>query len=111
MGRNFTRRQIVAGAAVLGGTLALAGCAQPQQKKQGDTGADKESVSVDLIVVGSGLAGLACSTAAAEKGAPGSTDREILWVRLWFVWRQAIHRPPVLPLLQVCLCGKPSLTS
>ena len=69
MGRNFTRRQIVAGAAVLGGTLALAGCAQPQQKKQGDTGADKESVSADLIVVGSGLAGLACSTAAAEKGA------------------------------------------
>lgn len=69
MGSMFTRRQFIAGAMVLGGTFALGGCSpQPEAKKQ-DAAAQGESAQADIIVIGSGLAGLACSASAAQNGA------------------------------------------
>ncbi|MEG1561109.1 MAG: FAD-dependent oxidoreductase [Gordonibacter sp.] len=65
MQMNFTRRQVVAGAAVLGGTLALGGCASPQKTKQTEAVSGKQA---DIVVVGSGLSGLACAVSAAENG-------------------------------------------
>ena len=72
MGSMFTRRQFVAGAMVLGGSLALTGCSpQPESKKQdAASGADPtEATQVDIVVIGSGLAGSACSISAAQNGA------------------------------------------
>ncbi|WP_101721149.1 FAD-dependent oxidoreductase [Eggerthella timonensis] len=72
MGSMFTRRQFVVGAMVLGGSLALTGCSpQPESKKQdGASGAAaSEATEADIVVIGSGLAGAACSISAAQNGA------------------------------------------
>ena len=66
---SLSRRQFVMGAAVLGGTLALGGCA-PQNKEEGAaTGDAGEGLSADIVVIGSGLAGEACARSAAQNGA------------------------------------------
>lgn len=70
MGSTFTRRQFVAGLAVLGGSLALTGCSpQSASTKQVDATAAAEASEADVIVIGSGLAGSACSISAAQNGA------------------------------------------
>lgn len=70
MGSTFTRRQFVMGAMVLGGSLALTGCSpKPESKKQDGASGATESVQADIIVIGSGLAGSACSISAAQNGA------------------------------------------
>lgn len=67
MGNTFTRRQFMVGAMVLGGSLALTGCAPSSEKKA--TEATPEATQADIIVIGSGLAGMACSCSAAQNGA------------------------------------------
>ena len=70
MGSTFTRRQFVMGAMVLGGSLALTGCSpKPESKKQDGASGATEPVQADIIVIGSGLAGSACSISAAQNGA------------------------------------------
>ena len=70
MGSTFTRRQFVMGAMVLGGSLALTGCSpKPESKKQDGASGATEPVQADIIVIGSGLAGSACSISAAQSGA------------------------------------------
>lgn len=73
MGSMFTRRQFVVGAMVLGGSLALTGCS-PQSEPKKENGAataagSAEAAEADIIVIGSGLAGSACSISAAQNGA------------------------------------------
>lgn len=70
----FSRRQFVAGVAVLGGTLALTACgANPSPKDESAAGGDgnsgSEAKETDIVVIGSGLAGSACARAAALGGA------------------------------------------
>ena len=71
-GKTFSRRQFVAGFAVLGGTFALTACGAQPQSSTG-TGSQDESGSktkeADIVIVGSGLAGSACARAAALGGA------------------------------------------
>lgn len=68
----FSRRQFVAGVAVLGGTLALTACGanpKPESTTGGEGGSGAEAKETDIIVIGSGLAGSACARAAALGGA------------------------------------------
>jgi succinate dehydrogenase/fumarate reductase flavoprotein subunit len=70
MGSIYSRRQFVIGAMVLGGSLALTGCApQPESKKADGAPTQGEATQADIVVIGSGLAGLACSASAAQQGA------------------------------------------
>lgn len=70
MGSMFTRRQFVAGAMVLGGSLALGGCSpKPEAQKQTTAASEDEAASADIVVIGSGLAGSACAISAAQNGA------------------------------------------
>lgn len=68
----FSRRQFVAGVAVLGGTLALTACgANPKTENptSGSSDAGAEAKETDIVIIGSGLAGSACARAAALGGA------------------------------------------
>lgn len=68
----FSRRQFVAGVAVLGGTLALTACgANPKTENptSGSNDAGAEAKETDIVIIGSGLAGSACARAAALGGA------------------------------------------
>lgn len=72
-GKLFSRRQFVAGVAVLGGSLALTACGanpKPESTADGSGGdAGTEAKQADIVIVGSGLAGSACARAAALGGA------------------------------------------
>lgn len=72
-GKTFSRRQFVAGFAVLGGTLALSACGVNPAAEKNAGGASSDSGSAaketDIVIVGSGLAGSACARAAALGGA------------------------------------------
>lgn len=70
MSLNITRRNFVAGIAVLGGSLALTACgANPSTTTNEQGTSESDVLSADIIVIGSGLAGSACSRAAALGGA------------------------------------------
>lgn len=58
----LTRRQFVVGALALGSSLTLTACA-PKQKSF------ERPIQADVLVIGSGLAGMACSLSAAQGGA------------------------------------------
>ncbi len=68
--KKLSRRNFIAGAAVLGAGAMLAGCspkgeAEPEAQSAGDS----FSETADVLIIGAGLAGSACARAAAEGGA------------------------------------------
>lgn len=65
----LSRRQFCMGAAILGGTLALGGCAPAPTPKSSDGQAGEDALSADVVIIGSGLAGEACARSAAQNGA------------------------------------------
>ena len=94
MGSTFTRRQFVMGAMVLGGSLALTGCSpKPESKKQDGASGATEPVQADIIVIGSGLAGSACSISAAQNGASVLLVDKVSHVHLPHLEGQRVHCP------------------
>ncbi len=64
----LSRRKFCIGAAILGGSAALAGCSPSSQGQNEGSGAT-EALNTDVVVVGAGIAGMSCARAAAEGGA------------------------------------------
>lgn len=78
MGQNITRRSFMSGAALAGAgafAFSLAGCAQSPKKTSSETEskeaahAPKSTESCDIVVVGTGTAGMCAAVRAAELGA------------------------------------------
>ena len=67
--KNIDRRAFCAGAAIVGGSIALSGCAGNSTPKNGEKQNTNEIIETDIAVVGSGLAGEACALSAAQNGA------------------------------------------
>ncbi|MDU6012083.1 MAG: FAD-dependent oxidoreductase [Slackia sp.] len=67
--KAINRRSFCAGAAILGGSFALAGCSGANSKQPGEEKTKGEVIEADIAVIGSGLAGEACALAAAQNGA------------------------------------------
>ena len=67
--KTINRRSFCAGAAILGGSFALAGCSGTASKQADEEKPKGEIVETDIAVIGSGLAGEACALAAAQNGA------------------------------------------
>ena len=75
--KTINRRSFCAGAAILGGSFALAGCSVTASKQADEEKPKGEIVETDIAVIGSGLAGEACALAAAQNGAKGRACREV----------------------------------
>lgn len=67
--KAFDRRAFCAGAAIAGSSFALSGCSGGSDSKDGSKQNGGETISVDVAVIGSGLAGLSCALSAAQNGA------------------------------------------
>ena len=67
--KTINRRSFCAGAAILGGSFALAGCSGTASKQADEEKPKGEIIETDTAVIGSGLAGEACALAAAQNGA------------------------------------------
>ena len=67
--KTINRRSFCAGAAILGGSFALAGCPGTASKQADEEKPKGEIIETDIAVIGSGLAGEACALAAAQNGA------------------------------------------
>ena len=67
--KTINRRSFCAGAAILGGSFALAGCSGTASKQADEEKPKGEIIETDIAVIGSGLAGEACALAAAQNGA------------------------------------------
>ena len=67
--KTINRRSFCAGAAILGGSFALAGCSGIASKQADEEKPKGEIIETDIAVIGSGLAGEACALAAAQNGA------------------------------------------
>lgn len=65
----LSRRQFCVGAAILGSTLALGGCAPKASDKSAPAADSASALAADIVVIGSGLAGEACARSAAQNGA------------------------------------------
>lgn len=66
MNTQLSRRKFCIGAAVLGGSVALASCSSSSQGGESST---SDALTTDVVVIGAGLAGMSCARAAAEGGA------------------------------------------
>ncbi len=67
--KNMDRRTFCAGAAIVGGSLALSGCSGNSTAKEESKQGSGETIETDIAVIGSGLAGEACALSAAQSGA------------------------------------------
>jgi succinate dehydrogenase/fumarate reductase flavoprotein subunit len=66
--KKISRREFVAGAAVLAGTFMLVGCSTSAELPTFDEEGSGDNATFDVIVLGAGLAGLGAAGIAAQNG-------------------------------------------